>query len=133
MGFSFLPRDRSARVILRGFLLMRWWELVIVGETKDTADGFAHHRVWNPSTIFLAFTKRYDLEYSEIPENLTIIFSMWPGVPDTAPRGFPRAWMQDGTEDRVPDDALESPGICHNCGMCWQLAKIGRDVVFHKC
>jgi hypothetical protein len=89
----------------------------------------------HPGVKFLAFTKRHDLITDSvcriIPSNLSIILSMWPGmpVPDSP---LPRAWMQDGTETRVPDDAIPCHGHCDSCGMCWSLASIGRDVVFSK-
>lgn len=88
-----------------------------------------------PEIKFLAFTKRHDLEFSNIPHNLAIVFSMWPGWGDEAQArdlGLPIAWMQDGTEHRIPANALECPGNCESCGMCWNLRSIGRDVTFHK-
>jgi hypothetical protein len=88
-----------------------------------------------PATKFLAFTKRHDLAFVNLPENLAIVFSMWSGwgdVDHARKLGLPIAWMQDGAETRVPANVLECPGNCETCGMCWQLKKIGRDVVFHK-
>ncbi len=84
---------------------------------------------------FLAFTKRLDLVYRAIPDNLAIVFSFWPGWgnPRRARRaGIPIAWMQDGTETRIPDDAIGCPGQCDTCGMCWQLPQLGRDVYMPK-
>jgi len=88
-----------------------------------------------PKTRFLAFTKAHDIVNScdvAMPDNLTVVFSAWPGRPLDNPRGLPVAWMQDGTETRVPESAVECPGLCDGCGMCWQLPKLGRDVVFNK-
>lgn len=91
-----------------------------------------------PETKFLCFTKQYGLVNEAVadgylpPSNLQIVFSAWPGHPIDNRHNFPIAWMQDGTEDRVPADALECHGGCDSCGMCWQLGKVGRDVVFHK-
>jgi hypothetical protein len=89
-------------------------------------------------TKFLAFTKRHDIieKYfgDDAPLNLEIVMSMWPGWGKATAgkaQGFRRAWMQDGTETRVPKDAIECPGFCENCGMCWSLGKLGRDVVFN--
>lgn len=91
-----------------------------------------------PNIKFLAFTKQYKivneflyLGYS-LPENLQIIFSAWPNLPMDNPHGMPIAWMQDGTEDRIPTDAIPCPGNCETCGMCWSLNSIGRDVYFDK-
>jgi hypothetical protein len=83
-----------------------------------------------PEIKFLTFTKMHQLRYTDLPDNLTIVFSAWPGMP--VPSGLPIAWLQDGTETRVPDNALHCPGNCENCGMCWNLDRIGRDVVFNK-
>lgn len=87
----------------------------------------------HPDTKFLAFTKRHDLDYAAMPANLQVVFSMWPGLEKpAAPKGVRYAWMQDGTETRVPKTAVDCPGLCEDCGMCWSLGKIRRDVVFHK-
>jgi len=83
-----------------------------------------------PDTQFLAFTKMYHLNYANMPKNLHIVFSAWPGT-NMPRKNFPIAYMQDGTENRVPSDARECPGNCESCGMCWSLKK-GESVVFHK-
>ena len=87
-----------------------------------------------PEITFLAFTKHFRLDYRKVPNNLSIVFSMWPGmkkpVHKTGVSGF--AWMQDGTEKRCPRGAIECPGNCETCGMCFQIAKIGGHVVFKK-
>ena len=83
-----------------------------------------------PEVNFLVFTKRFDLDFSlELP-NLSVVLSMWPGLENPTHLELPRAWCQDGTETRIPDDALECYGECENCGACWGLAKRGIDVVF---
>ena len=88
----------------------------------------------HPETNFLAFTKNFKLDYSNVPKNLSIVFSQWPGMRKPVHKkgvsGF--AWFQDGTEKRVPKNAIECPGHCDNCGMCFSIAKIGGHVVFHK-
>ena len=87
----------------------------------------------NPNVKFLAFTKRGDLIPSYIPGNLQLIYSCWPATPiPTRAKKLRKAWVQDGTESRVPSDAIECPGDCEHCGLCFQLGKIGKDVVFHK-
>jgi len=88
-----------------------------------------------PATRFVLFSKAVELLPSRrnLPANLQIIISMWPGwTPPKIPRGYRRAWMQDGTENRTPESAIECPGRCEQCGMCWQLDKVKRDVFFHK-
>jgi ferredoxin len=87
----------------------------------------------HPKVKFLAFTKMHMLEYKRLPKNLAVVASMWPGldVPVNVKR-LPKAWMQDGTDKRVPKTAIPCPGKCDECGMCWALPQLGRDVVFHK-
>jgi hypothetical protein len=61
--------------------------------------------------------------------------SMWPGwgnADAVKAQGLSIAWMQDGTETRIPSDAMKCPGRCDTCGACWGLAKRGIDVVFKK-
>ncbi len=88
----------------------------------------------HPDTRFLAFTKHFKLDFRRVPSNLTIVFSMWPGM------GKPRqkkgvagyAWYQDGTETRIPDNAIHCPGHCDTCGMCFDIAKTSGHVTFIK-
>jgi hypothetical protein len=93
----------------------------------------AHH----PRTRFLVFTKAFHIvnAYENIralPGNLVVIFSAWPRMKIDNPHSHRIAWMQDGTENRVPQNAIECPGNCENCGVCFRLPKLGRDVVFQK-
>lgn len=91
-----------------------------------------------PQTKFLVFTKQYAIINNFLnicdgyPENLTVIFSAWPGLPMDNPHHLPVAWMQDGTEKRVTGEEILCPGNCESCGMCWDIRKVGKDVVFHK-
>lgn len=88
-----------------------------------------------PDCRFLAFTKRHDFNYRFRPGNFSVVASMWPGWGDEAAvrrQGLPIAWMDDGTESRIPANAMHCPGNCDGCGMCWQLPDIGRDVQFPK-
>lgn len=74
-----------------------------------------------PKTKFLAFTKMFELDFTTIPKNMKVIYSMWPGMPDeNVPEG-PRAWVQDGTEIRIPNNAIKCNKLCHECGKCWNL------------
>lgn len=84
-----------------------------------------------PYTKFLIFTKRYDLEFTINPSNLTVVFSCWPKlkIPDHC---TPRAWMDDGSERRIPKDALKCSGMCETCLTCWKLKDLHRDVYFEK-
>ena len=84
-----------------------------------------------PETGFLAFTKMYHLSYARRPKNLEIVFSAWPSTPIKRKKGINVAWVQNGSETRIPDSAIECSGHCDSCGMCWSLSKLGRDVFFH--
>jgi hypothetical protein len=79
-------------------------------------------------TKFRAFTKRWDLDYQRSPTNLIIGWSMWPGCEDTAPEGA-RAWVQDGTETRIPRGAVECKNDCSICKVCWDNPP--HDLWFH--
>ena len=88
-----------------------------------------------PQTRFLAFTKQYDIiaESKMVPpSNLSIVLSAWPGYTLNNPKELPIAWMQDGTETRIPRYTIECPGNCEACGMCWSLGELGVDTMFHK-
>jgi Gene product 88 len=91
----------------------------------------------NPRTRFLAFTKAFNIVNSyenarALPRNLVVVFSGWPRMRIDNPHGHRIAWMQDGTEDRVPKNSIACPGGCEECGVCFRLPKLGRDVFFHK-
>ena len=98
----------------------------------------------HPETKFLAFTKSFailqqhdstpgNIPFWQIP-NFSMVVSAWPGmdIPADLTAHYRVAWMQDGTEDRVPADAMSCPGSCDDCGLCWELKNIGRDVCFLK-
>lgn len=118
----------NAVITKRKPAIFRWH---VAGDAPDQqyVNGMKAVALLNPGTRFLAFTKQFGLDWSDLPDNLTVVFSMWPGMPcpDTP---APHAWMQDGTEFRIPTDATECPGNCEQCGLCWGL-KAGH-VVFHK-
>ena len=81
---------------------------------------------------FLVFTKRYTLDYSVRPDTLAVVLSAWPNVAIVNTYHLPVAYMQDGTEDRMPADVLTCPGTCMTCAACWNLPELKRDVLFHK-
>lgn len=90
-----------------------------------------------PGLRFLAFTKVWEaarLINFDTLANFSLVLSAWPGqeVPEDLRRRYRVSWCQDGTEDRVPADAMHCPGNCDECGLCWYLDDIGRDVWFTK-
>ena len=88
-------------------------------------------------TRFLAFTKQWDIIrhvfFYRIP-NFELVLSGWIGIsiPEDLRRHYRCAWCDDGIEDRIPANAIECPGSCDACGMCWHLSELGRDTKFHK-
>ena len=88
----------------------------------------------NPHTNFLAFTKQWNvIRGISFPENFSVVLSAWPGtvIPEDLRALYSVAWLDDGSEE-VPADALECPGNCSTCGVCWSLAKRHIDVKFAK-
>jgi len=96
---------------------------------------------------FLAFTKRFDMlkQIHALPrENLSIVLSAWFNLRlDKGLRNqYPVAWMDDkkNPDQRIPStlrgEAIACPSNCQICikkdMSCWNLRKIGLDVVFLK-
>jgi len=92
----------------------------------DCPDGFYMESVFRiaedfPSTMFLMYTKQYEILISlgivDAPINFTVMLSAWPylNVPDI---NFPRLWVQG--DPRVPGTAFHCPGKCESCRMCWK-------------
>lgn len=83
-----------------------------------------------PNIRFLAFTKSFSLDFSAMPQNVEIVYSV---MTDTDRATIPndgryRAYAGDCHD--IPDNTLECAGGCDNCGMCWQLSKIKHNVHF---
>ena len=94
----------------------------------------------NPDIRFMAFTKRYELDYSDLPPNLNIIISMWPGAncPNELWTGsIPVAWLEDkNVEDPRMYAKLDVVGSmqicsedCRDCKSCWHNKPM-QDVIF---
>lgn len=92
--------------------------------------------VAHPEIRFLAFTKQTEIikpfVSAQGPKNFALVFSAWPGVPvdEKIREHLPVAWVDDGNETRIPEDAVHCPGNCETCASCWALD--GKDVVFKK-
>jgi len=84
-----------------------------------------------PKIRFLCFTKKHSLDFRRLPTNLSIVLSMWPGWGNPRKK-MPRAWVQDGTETRIPDTAMHCSGNCQDCKICWYLKTLDHDVWFYK-
>jgi len=89
----------------------------------------------HPTTQFLMFSKQYSL-VAEVrhafPANLHVVLSAWPGFPIDNPHKLPVAWVAGKRlpDPRVPRDAIPCGGTCQQCGLCWCLESVGKDVVF---
>lgn len=96
----------------------------------------------NPNCTALCFTKRYGFvnrwiaENGDLPENLKLIFSIWPGFPYENPYDLPTAHVRfrNGITT-APDNAIECYGNCTDCVVagcgCWKLGK-GEAVAFKQ-
>lgn len=111
----------------------RFFRWHVAGDIQDQAylNNMSLIAKSNPYTSFLAFTKMYNLAFNGIPDNLQVIISAWPGLSLPRDNELPIAFMQDGSETRVYN-AIECPGSCETCGMCFQLSKLNKNVVFYK-
>ena len=111
---------------------VKYFRIHVAGDflTQAHVDAWTGLAVVHEGTKFLAFTKRHDLDFSNAPSNLQIIFSQWPGMPNDAPKGSRSSWVQDGTETRIPDTAIECSGKCDDCFICFELGF--QDVYFDQ-
>ena len=93
-----------------------------------------------PGTEFLAFTKRYEVvndfitHDGDIPGNLHVIFSEWPGLDIDNPHNMPAAAVIfKGEEPR--ENWKVCPGNCSDCAArgvgCWELKK-GETIAFYE-
>ncbi len=79
-----------------------------------------------PEVQFMVNTKMFNLNYSHKPDNMHLRFSMWPEQP--IPNiDMPKAWLDDGTDKRIPRTAIQCNGNCDNCLICYIT---NRDVVY---
>ena len=116
----------------------RFFRIHVAGDfiTREYAAMWARIAAASPHTRFLAFTKQWAMIRGvEFPDAFSLVSSAWPGtvIPADIRERYSVAWMDDGTNsDEIPADAIECPGNCDTCGVCWSLAKRGLDVVFAK-
>ena len=87
----------------------------------------------HPKTSFLAFTKRYDYDYSRRPENLQIVLSTWPGWPLPTNTSLPWAWLSEDFRRRKSAPHYACPGGCGDCPFfCWDKLDKDTHVVFPR-
>ena len=114
----------------------RFFRIHVGGDfvSREYAEMWARVATAAPATNFLAFTKQWDnIRGVEFPDNVSIVLSAWPGttIPEDLRKLYSVAWLDDGAEE-IPENALECPGNCQTCGVCWSLAKRHMDVKFRK-
>ena len=121
--------------VIRDFLVKRKPEMFrynVGGDIPDQSylDSMVLFAKMFPEIKFLAFTKRADLSFLNMPSNLRIVFSVWPGMPiPYNVRFLPKAYLAG--DKRVPKDVKNCSGQCDICGKCWELKKC-EGIVFHK-
>lgn len=90
----------------------------------------------HPGVKFLAFTKQFDIirkvDFSGL-DNFSLVLSGWTGceIPADLMEKYHAAFCVERGQD-APENALECPGNCDTCGMCWNLNAINSNVYFHK-
>lgn len=85
------------------------------------------------STQFLVYTKRYnDWKFEDVPSNVTLVFSTWPGWPLPAgEKEFPFAWLKEDPR-RPVDNYFMCKGHCDACFACWGRLDKDTDVIFKR-
>lgn len=97
----------------------------------------------NSNIKFLCFTKKYEIvndfmKSSEIPPNLSVVFSNWAEFKCDNPYNLPEAYVRfkdKNINSCVPASAKECSRYCGSCvktnDSCWDL-KRGESVVFNQ-
>ena len=114
------------------YTLFRWH---VSGDIVDEKylEGMKQVALSCPNTRFLCFTKRYDYDYSGIPENLIIVLSTWPGLELPNNDSLPWAWLMNDVRRPLNGMYLVCPGNCSVCeNKCWNLIDKDIPVVFQK-
>lgn len=131
--------EQDLNAYFDGLAAPKFFRIHAAGDFVNMEYAWMWYRVarQHPGTRFLAFTKAWtaarEIPFDELPQ-FSLVLSAWTGViiPEDLRRRYRCAWCDDGTEDRIPEDALICPGDCDRCGMCWGLKDICRDVKFSK-
>lgn len=114
----------------------RYFRVHVGGDfiTAEYAAMWARVAANNPGTRFLAFTKQWDnVRGVDFPANFSLVLSAWEGVeiPADLSAKYSTAFCVN-TPEKIPAGALECPGNCSTCGVCWELSKRGINVAFLK-
>jgi hypothetical protein len=89
-----------------------------------------------PKVKFLCFTKHYEYDYAQVPQNLKVILSTWPRYRLPNRRGIKElmswAWIESDKKRLAASgrQAVHCKGQCDACNYrCWDTKK---DVVFKR-
>lgn len=132
------------REVEAAIMMSRFFRFHVSGDIPDDLyfENMVNITTRNPHCQILCFTKRYEIvndymeAHTEIPRNLHIIFSGWPGLEMRNPFALPEAHVRfrDGSTT-AQEGAHECKGNCSECaitdGGCWSL-KRGESVVFNE-
>ena len=90
-----------------------------------------------PYIQFLAFTKSFDLDYTSAPDNLNIIWSVFPDTDfDKIPAGpraytdFSETFVDAEYPEGMTDNAVKCDGLCTTCGTCFYSNENQLDTIF---
>ncbi len=73
-------------------------------------------------TSFLAFTKRFELDYTYVRKqsNLQVVFSTWPGWNEIV-ANLPMSIVRFDSKEDIPKKSIVCSGKCDKCYSCWHL------------
>jgi hypothetical protein len=75
-----------------------------------------------PDVKFLAFTKSFQLDFSDCPNNLNLVMSIFPDTKESVPQGYARAYAGNCNMEGN-NYVKECSGQCHECKECWSLGR----------
>ncbi len=81
-------------------------------------------------TRFLAYTKRYELDYTYVNKlsNLQIIFSTWPNW-NYMVDGLPVSRIREDKTESLPKNSIACAWKCDQCYVCWHL-DVNQSITF---
>ena len=132
------------REVEASIMMSRFFRFHVSGDIPDSFyfENMVNITSRNSHCQILCFTKRYEIindyitSHGELPRNLHIIFSGWPGLQMVNPHSLPEAHVRfrNGLTT-APEGAHECAGNCSECavtdGGCWSL-RSGESVVFNE-
>lgn len=86
-----------------------------------------------PAVSFLAFTKMWELDFSNAPSNFSVILSTWAnwdcsGADLTQFAGSTFVRLSD--DMTAPTGASKCAGSCESCRMCWHIKELSTPIVY---